>query len=426
MRASVVVPVYNGARFLGEALDSILSQTFTDFELIICDNASTDDTESICQAYLERDKRLRYYRSAENIGAAGNWNRVFELSSGELFKWMADDDCHEPDFLARCVELLHAQAEIVVSFTQAVTIDSDGRRLREWGSSPAYCSDDVATRYGSWLAPAGDPLPLPIFGVMRSEVLRKTRLFAGYPESDIALLAELSLYGRFGEVDRPLFLQREHAGRAGPQLARDHYDASAAFWNARDARKPGAPHWALWSGMRAALEGAGLDGPARRRCGRVLNDWAWRNRGLLAADVALAGARLPGVGPGVDRAIRSIRMAGWRRRVRRLQRDLDRLIPASAILILVDDDSFGPNVGRGRTVRPFLEAEYGYAGPPLDDETAVRELERMRGEGARYLVFGWPCFWWLSYYHGFVEHLNNRFKRVLQNDRLIVFDLQQR
>src|SRR5665648_303497 len=88
---SIGLPVYNGADFVRQSIDSLLSQTFTDFELIICDNASTDNTEQICQAYAAKDPRVHYYRNPRNLGAPGNYNRTVKLSKGKFFKWAAAD-----------------------------------------------------------------------------------------------------------------------------------------------------------------------------------------------------------------------------------------------------------------------------------------------------------------------------------------------
>src|SRR4030095_3279504 len=103
-RLSVGLPVHNGERFIREALDSLLDQDYRDFELIISDNASTDETGRICAEYAIRDSRIRYFRNSQNIGAARNYSRVFELSHGELFKWAAHDDVHLPGSLKRGVE----------------------------------------------------------------------------------------------------------------------------------------------------------------------------------------------------------------------------------------------------------------------------------------------------------------------------------
>src|SRR6266511_793350 len=82
-RVSIGLPVFNVERFVAEAIDSILAQTFTDFEMIVSDNASTDRTEEICRQYAEKDERIRYVRNRENYGAAFNFNQTFHLSRGD-------------------------------------------------------------------------------------------------------------------------------------------------------------------------------------------------------------------------------------------------------------------------------------------------------------------------------------------------------
>ena len=105
------MPVYNGQNYIVQALDSLLSQTYSDFELIISDNASTDSTQDICKDYASRDARISYVRQVENLGAIPNFNRVFELSRGQYFKWASHDDLCEPTCLERCVEVLEHQPE---------------------------------------------------------------------------------------------------------------------------------------------------------------------------------------------------------------------------------------------------------------------------------------------------------------------------
>jgi glycosyltransferase involved in cell wall biosynthesis len=99
---SVGLFVYNGERFIEESLRSILNQTFTDFELIISDNASTDRTGEIAEAYAQRDDRIRYYRAEKDMGAGWNAQRVYKLETDKYFKQAAVDDLLEPDFLWRC------------------------------------------------------------------------------------------------------------------------------------------------------------------------------------------------------------------------------------------------------------------------------------------------------------------------------------
>lgn len=416
---SIGLPVFNGENFLEDALDSILKQDFGDFELIISDNASTDRTDSICRAYAEKDSRIRYFRNHENIGAAGNWNRVFEMSSGKFFKWIAHDDLHEPEFVSQCLEVLKREPSVVLAFTRAITVDARGKFIREWGVHEEACLPDVRTRYRRALAEAEDPLPLPIFGVMRADVLRKTKLFKGYPEADVALLAEMTLYGSFSEVNVPLFIQREHDRRAGPKLARDHYQA-ASFWNPRKDQRLRFPHWSLLAGHLAGLRAAPLHWRERISCFLVVLDWAKRNFGQLVSDLVVASTRLPGLGRVLEKIVAEVHTATWKLRTKNAARELKSLIPPSSSYILLDDGAFGTGMAADRNVRSFLDD----MGPPPDDQTAVSELERMRNEGAEFLAFGWPCFWWLTYYRGFVDHLNRNFVRILENDRLVVFDLR--
>src|SRR5262245_57216615 len=91
-RVSIGLPVYNGAKYLAEAIDSLLEQTFSDFELIISDNGSTDATPAICEEYAAKDGRIRFLRQEINRGLAWNWNCVLEESRGAYFKWAACDD----------------------------------------------------------------------------------------------------------------------------------------------------------------------------------------------------------------------------------------------------------------------------------------------------------------------------------------------
>src|SRR5260370_25170151 len=115
---SIGLFVYNGERFIEKTLHSILNQTFTDFELIISDNASTDRTGEIGQTYARRDSRIRYHRSEKNMGAGWNVRRVYELGTGKYFKQAAVDDLLEPGFLQRCVKALVRDPGGVLAYTK--------------------------------------------------------------------------------------------------------------------------------------------------------------------------------------------------------------------------------------------------------------------------------------------------------------------
>ena len=212
---SVGLPVYNGEKYLRDALDSILTQDFDDFELIISDNASTDNTSIICQSYVSRDKRIRYFRNATNIGAAPNHNRVFELATGTYFKWAAHDDVCKPHMLRRCVDILeHAPPSVALVYPRFELIDNNGDVIElEFG----FLSIDARherphKRLSLVLSRVG--MGTPMYGLMRAEVLRKTRLIDSFCRSDYVLLAELSMLGELWEVPETLLSRRLHAGHS--------------------------------------------------------------------------------------------------------------------------------------------------------------------------------------------------------------------
>ena len=119
-----------------------------------------------------------------------------------------------------------------------------------------------------------------------------------------------------------------------------------------------------------------------------------------------------------------LRMMMWREGVHRATQELATLIPPGEVFILIDEGQFENEISTGGRSIPFLEREGSYWGPPPDDITAIRELERLRRSGANFIVFGWPSFWWLDYYSEFNSYLRSKFSCMLHNDRLIVFDLR--
>src|SRR4051794_41159994 len=131
-RLTIGVPVYNGERFIRATLDSLLAQTFTDFEVIITDNASTDGTEAICRSYVANDSRVSYVRADRNLGPSKNYNVSVDRARGELFKWAAADDVCGPDFLKICIAALDANPDAVVAHPRTKSIDADGKLIKDY------------------------------------------------------------------------------------------------------------------------------------------------------------------------------------------------------------------------------------------------------------------------------------------------------
>lgn len=278
-RVSLGLPVYNGETYLEGAIESLLAQTYEDFELIITDNASTDRTEEICRGFAERDPRVRYERNPENLGAAGNFNRAFELARGEFFKWAAHDDLNEATFLERCVDSLDASPEVVLSYPQACIIDGSGKRLEVYDPELATESSAVEERFGSLMR--GHKC-YEVFGLMRRDVLAQTIVMGAFAFSDGVLLAQLALRGRFDEIPEPLFLARQHDNQSMTLLDQAEAFVEYTYWF--DPSKRGKrvfPHWRIAKEFMASVWNAPIAFGAKLRCSGMVFDWMKRYRGTL-------------------------------------------------------------------------------------------------------------------------------------------------
>ncbi len=239
-RICIGVPVYNGGVLFQEMIDSLLAQTYGDFEIFIADNCSTDATEEVARAFAARDRRVHYHRNATNIGASPNFNRVLELAGKcDYFKWAAHDDLYRPAWLERCVQVLNAEPDVVLAYTIVEVVDETDDHLLS--KHPFYkfgCLDSTTDEHGRpvWkmgplhLAETSDPAArydeflnrmvacFPIFGLIRADVLPGTGLHRSYFGSDRTLLGELVLRGRFRQVGEQLYVNRYHksVGRLVP------------------------------------------------------------------------------------------------------------------------------------------------------------------------------------------------------------------
>lgn len=295
--------MFNGERYLAEAVDSLLDQTFRDFELIFSDNASTDATAAICARYADRDPRVRYYRQDRNVGASRNFNITAQLAVGEYFKWAAHDDSHTPDYLARCVAILDTDASLIACHTNVQVIDGDGHPVREHVYPPDHAgSPDAVRRFADLLRE--DRRCLEIFSLFRLKTLRDTRLLEPYVASDRILRAHLGLLGRFHVVQAPLFRSRDHPARSIRALPAHHLRAQ--WWDAANTARRTFPHWRILTEYLRLLLAFPLSAPDRRRGILALCRWCLRdlNWARLGSDVLTAfapgSARL--ISPAVRRA----------------------------------------------------------------------------------------------------------------------------
>ncbi len=213
MSLTVGLPVRNGESYIDGALRSLLSYPRDDLRLIISDNASTDGTEEICRDHANGDPRVQYHRQPVDIGANRNFNWLAEQNRSPYFRWAAADDLVSPTLLIDCLDALVDDPHASLAFTRTVLIDDVGREMAEQIDDTGRAgAPDPVDRFGDIVD--NETWCMPVFGVIRSKVLARTRLLLPFYGADRVLLAELALAGRFRRVDGPEFLRRCHDGQS--------------------------------------------------------------------------------------------------------------------------------------------------------------------------------------------------------------------
>jgi glycosyltransferase involved in cell wall biosynthesis len=209
---SIGLPVYNGENYLAKAIDSVLGQTLRDLELIICDNASTDRTQAICEGYAQRDERVHYIRNERNLGAGPNYDLAFHSSRGTFFNWLAHDDAMAPSYLEKAVARLERNPDAVLCYMGITEIGPKDEIRRTYANHlPGVDTARPSVRLAGMILNRHQCEPF--FGLFRREALIGSGLHGVFCGSDRALLAEMALRGPCVTVPEPLFLHREHSER---------------------------------------------------------------------------------------------------------------------------------------------------------------------------------------------------------------------
>jgi glycosyltransferase involved in cell wall biosynthesis len=295
-RVTIGIPVHNGERHVRASIESVLGQTFTDLQLVIADNASTDATGEICKEYAVADDRVVLWRNPDDLGARRNFHLVFERSQpSEFFKWHGHDDVLEPTFLERCVEHLDGHPTAVLCATGIRMIDGDDRDLGPGPKTIAFCAPTPHERLRAFYAHPRAHQTL--FGVWRRRALAATDLLGPWYSSDRALLMELALQGCFARIDETLFVHREHRGRGD-------YVEDKVRWYIPE--RGGRPETSYWPHLRTTVETlatapipvaerALCSVELARRSRAVMSTWAWMlPRETVTSAVAGVRRHLPG------------------------------------------------------------------------------------------------------------------------------------
>lgn len=282
-RVSVGLPVYNGERWLPMTFDTILNQSFEDFELVITDNASVDRTESVCRDYMRRDARIRYIRNPKNMGVYNNFNLAFQHSRGEYFRWNASADLCHPRLIEECVHALDAHPEAVLVYPRTRIFSDDPDDGHDYPCTLNVVQDSPYERARHVIERAG--LNNAQFGLIRAATLRKTRLNPSHLDGDMVLLMELSLYGKFIAMGETLFCRRER-----PETATKLQDRSSIMrYIDPDFGSPNFQLWKIyWSKYAAVHRASSLTMRDRWRLYvYFLRSMVWE-RAELRADIVMA------------------------------------------------------------------------------------------------------------------------------------------
>ena len=267
----------NAQDVIDRCVESILGQEFTDLELVVCDNASDDETVTILQGIASGDSRVRLIVNETNIGSHENMNRTLEHSCGTFFRWISSDDWLEPRCLSTCIGTLRGRDDAIGVTTDFTIHTSDGAtRFEEYrGEFPT--SGDAARRFNRmlWFFHAGDAKYDPIYGVYRRDALLDTRRLRRSEQTDWLLAAELALRGPIVHVHERLAHRTRSYARVDPDAHRSRLDPAHATELRSTSRR-------LRDEFLDLVESAPLTDDQRRACRRAI-------RRFVAQD-ATAGA----------------------------------------------------------------------------------------------------------------------------------------
>ncbi len=264
---TVGMPVYNGERYLEEAIQSVLRQTFEDFVLIISDNASTDRTEEICRDFALQDKRITYLRNQNNIGAGKNYNQLFQLARSKYFRWFNADDVCAPELHEKCVAVLDEKPDAVLCYGRTCIIDQHGGHIEDYDDNLDLQQSTADERLSRFFEVVGQTNV--IYGLMRTSAVAQTSLMGNgsYPAADTNFMAELTLYGKFIEISEQLFFRRMHPDASS--YDRQHESTQRLFWTGNSQSKFTMPNWkrniAIIKAVHSAPIGMGEKWRAQRR-----------------------------------------------------------------------------------------------------------------------------------------------------------------
>ena len=215
IKVSIGMPVYNGANFIRQAIDSLLVQTHQNFELIISDNGSIDETSKICLEYAAADPRVKFSQNEVNLGAVKNFTKVLDLAMTDYFMWAAHDDIWESNYISTLIEIMEKDTQIVLAFTMFDGIDEQNQKLVDYPDILNIPSDDLCQRLTNYIC-QHERLGKanPFYGLMRKKYTQQALaathhlLIGNVWASDMLFIFQVLTLGRFAVSTEKLFHKR--------------------------------------------------------------------------------------------------------------------------------------------------------------------------------------------------------------------------
>jgi glycosyltransferase involved in cell wall biosynthesis len=372
LSVSIIIDNYNYDRYIGEAIDSALNQDYPNREIIVVDDGSTDNSKNIINSY--GDKIISVFK--DNGGQASAFNAGFKKSNGDVIFFLDSDDVLFPGAVANAIDLFSSEDITKVQWPLFV-VDENGRRTG--GTRPSQVPSqgnlkDVVLENGptscissptSGNAWAHHFLE-KIFPIPEDVPYYKTC-------ADEYMYTLAPVFGVVKTINKPQGFYRIHGKNIYSALSFE--------------RK-----------LELELEGHGQQtaalSSALKKHGFFIDEELWRRN-------------------------------SWFHLLKAAIDDINTHIPSDDLFILVDDESWNVNeIFPERKILPFLECDGLYNGMPETDAVAINELDRLINSGAKYIVFAKQSFWWFRRYSKFFNYLSTNFSPVLQNDRILIYDLK--
>jgi len=377
-RAAIIINNHNYGRFLAEAIDSALSQTYAKTEVIVVDDGSTDNSREVAKRFFHRAVVM----FKENCGQASAYNAGFAASQSDYVCFLDADDLLEPTTIADSVEAFRDPQLVKVEW-QLKIIDARGRctgGVVPERPLPAAdlrnCTLSEGPFYDWLITPPGSG------NCYRSAMLHQVMPM---PEqsfrhgADVYLTMLAPIFGRIHRLPEPSGQYRVHGNNNYFGRTLDSSRLLDYIHRFDDCCSQLKRH------LRA--QGIDADVDAWKRCNF---NYVWPTRLLQAKS------------------------------------EIESAVPLGASYLIVNDDEWGEGEpAEGRRAIPFLGRGDEFWGTSSDDEVVLAQLDRHRRQGASHLVFWWTCFWWLDHFPIFKQHLYSQFPCVLENDRLLVFELEK-